>query len=84
MTSHESLDNQYVNTIMQGGLAYLSTFLLMIGGGLRLFLQNNTTGIFIAVISVAIGVNSMTMLPLGVVAIGVYWAAVGFYFGKLS
>jgi hypothetical protein len=82
LKSHESLDNQYINTIMQGGVAYLSALLLMIAGGLRLFLQGDVVGIFIAVISLAIGVNSVTMLPLGIVAIGVYWAALGYYFGK--
>ena len=73
------IDNAYVQTILQGSVVYLMTFLMTICGALRLLTRRGPMGWLLAMFSVVIAINGMTADPLSYSVIAFFWIGIGFY-----
>ncbi|TCJ18880.1 hypothetical protein E0L93_05100 [Rubrobacter taiwanensis] len=74
-----AIDNDWVRLLVQGGIIYVLTFILMLGAGISL-LWREGEGRFIGALSGAIALAGLTQTPLGYTPILLYWFILGVVF----
>jgi hypothetical protein len=69
-------DNAYVYVALQGGIPYLVSLLLLLGGGISLNCRFPSAA-YIEAVSVAIATNSISCIPTGYACFLLYWLCLG-------
>lgn len=73
----QSLDNEYMRALLQGGVIFLGSFILMLVGGMRLLLFQHPVSRFVGATTLVVAINSISATPLIYPCVGMYWLGVG-------
>lgn len=71
------LDSEWVRLLLQGGVFFVSAFVLTLLGGLRYITFRGGAKSFLAVASIALAVLSVTCTPTAYPPVAIYWVCVG-------